>query len=325
MALHEQLPFFNPTVPFCSPIPGGLLEGMSITVCGRVLPDADRFRVDLQNAADVALHFNPRYNSGGYIVHNSRLNGVWGKEENKAPTPFPRGHLFTLQILVTLSSYKISANGKPFSEFKHRMPLTHVDKICMAGMVRPSLIAFQKERTCVNQGCPILLLGGQAASTHLSGLVLPGPGDPPFAYLPDLSHLTQIISSMAKVPYKSIIDGGLRSGKVIIIEGVINPDGMEIFLRHKTGIAFYYSPRFDENVVVCNSYEDGTWGDEEIYELMPIKIGQPLQVTIFCSHQGYEVFVNGEQTHTYSHRYTNLEEIDVLDIRGDVQLSFVQP
>ncbi|XP_016423849.1 galectin-9-like [Sinocyclocheilus rhinocerous] len=284
MALHEQLPFFNPTVPFCSPIPGGLLEGMSITVCGRVLPDADRFRVDLQNAADVALHFNPRYNSGGYIVHNSRLNGVWGKEENKAPTPFPRGHLFTLQILVTLSSYKISANGKPFSEFKHRMPLTHVDKICMAGMVRPSLIAFQ--------------------------YLEPHHPVPP---------------ASLKVPYKSIIDGGLRSGKVIIIEGVINPDGMEIFLRHKTGIAFYYSPRFDENVVVCNSYEDGTWGDEEIYELMPIKIGQPLQVTIFCSHQGYEVFVNGEQTHTYSHRYTNLEEIDVLDIRGDVQLSFVQP
>ncbi|XP_016118647.1 galectin-9C-like [Sinocyclocheilus grahami] len=255
---------------------------MSITVCGRVLPDANRFHVDLQNAADVALHFNPRYNSGGYIVHNSRLNGVWGNEEIKAPTPFPRGHLFTLQILITLSSYKISANGKPFSEFKHRMPLTHVDKICMAGMVRPSLITFQ--------------------------------------YL----EVRKIYTNQ-KVPYKSIIDGGLRFGKVIIIEGVINPNGMEIFLRHKSGIAFYYSPRFDENVVVCNSYEDGTWGDEEIYELMPIQIGQPLQVTIFCSHQGYEVFVNGEQTHTYSHRYTNLEEIDVLDIRGDVQLSFVQP
>uniref|UniRef100_A0A672LJF0 Galectin n=1 Tax=Sinocyclocheilus grahami TaxID=75366 RepID=A0A672LJF0_SINGR len=261
-----------------------MLDGMIVTVCGRVSPHSSRFHVDLQNAADVALHFNPRYNSGGYIVHNSRLNGVWGNEEIKAPTPFPRGHLFTLQILITLSSYKISANGKPFSEFKHRMPLTHVDKICMAGMVRPSLITFQ--------------------------YLEPHHPVPP---------------ASLKVPYKSIIDGGLRSGKVIIIEGVINPNGMEIFLRHKSGIAFYYSPRFDENVVVCNSYEDGTWGDEEIYELMPIQIGQPLQVTIFCSHQGYEVFVNGEQTHTYSHRYTNLEEIDVLDIRGDVQLSFVQP
>lgn len=49
------------------------------------------------------------------------------------------------------------------------------------------------------------------------------------------------------------------------------------------------------------------------------------QVTIFCSHHQYEVFVNGEKTHTYKHRYTKLEEIDVLDIRGDMQLTFVQP
>ncbi|XP_042573225.1 galectin-9-like isoform X3 [Cyprinus carpio] len=244
MALNQQLPFFNPRVPFCSPIQGGLLEGMSITVCGRVLPDANRFHVDLQNGSDVALHFNPRYNSGGYVIINSRMNGVWGEEKNKSQTSFPRGQLFALQILVTLSSYQPHHPAPPGS---------------------------------------------------------------------------------LKVPYKSIIDGGLRSGKVIIIQGVINSEGMEIFLRHRTGIAFYYRPHFDENVIVCNSYEDGKWGENETYELTLIKIGEPLQVTIFCSCHGYEVFVNGQQTHTYSHRYANLQEIDVLDIRGDVQLSFVQP
>uniref|UniRef100_A0A8C1MP62 Galectin n=1 Tax=Cyprinus carpio TaxID=7962 RepID=A0A8C1MP62_CYPCA len=274
MALNQQLPFFNPRVPFCSPIQGGLLEGMSITVCGRVLPDANRFHVDLQNGSDVALHFNPRYNSGGYVIINSRMNGVWGEEKNKSQTSFPRGQLFALQILVTLSSYQISTNRESFSEFKHRIPFSYAEQICIDGKVELSLVAFQ--------------------------------------YL-------------AKVPYKSIIDGGLRSGKVIIIQGVINSEGMEIFLRHRTGIAFYYRPHFDENVIVCNSYEDGKWGENETYELTLIKIGEPLQVTIFCSCHGYEVFVNGQQTHTYSHRYANLQEIDVLDIRGDVQLSFVQP
>uniref|UniRef100_A0A8C2BL84 Galectin n=1 Tax=Cyprinus carpio TaxID=7962 RepID=A0A8C2BL84_CYPCA len=66
-----------------------------------------RFHVNLQTASDVALHFNPHYNSLGYIVHNSRLNSVWGNEENKSQTSFPRGHLFALQILSTLSSYKV--------------------------------------------------------------------------------------------------------------------------------------------------------------------------------------------------------------------------
>uniref|UniRef100_A0A8C1ML94 Galectin n=1 Tax=Cyprinus carpio TaxID=7962 RepID=A0A8C1ML94_CYPCA len=280
MALNQQLPFFNPRVPFCSPIQGGLLEGMSITVCGRVLPDANRFHVDLQNGSDVALHFNPRYNSGGYVIINSRMNGVWGEEKNKSQTSFPRGQLFALQILVTLSSYQISTNRESFSEFKHRIPFSYAEQICIDGKVELSLVAFQY---LARQNCG------------------------------------------KKVPYKSIIDGGLRSGKVIIIQGVINSEGMEIFLRHRTGIAFYYRPHFDENVIVCNSYEDGKWGENETYELTLIKIGEPLQVTIFCSCHGYEVFVNGQQTHTYSHRYANLQEIDVLDIRGDVQLSFVQP
>uniref|UniRef100_A0A8C1MLY9 Galectin n=1 Tax=Cyprinus carpio TaxID=7962 RepID=A0A8C1MLY9_CYPCA len=293
MALNQQLPFFNPRVPFCSPIQGGLLEGMSITVCGRVLPDANRFHVDLQNGSDVALHFNPRYNSGGYVIINSRMNGVWGEEKNKSQTSFPRGQLFALQILVTLSSYQISTNRESFSEFKHRIPFSYAEQICIDGKVELSLVAFQ-----YLAGYP-----GQKPSPECSG---PQTGQ-------------------KKVPYKSIIDGGLRSGKVIIIQGVINSEGMEIFLRHRTGIAFYYRPHFDENVIVCNSYEDGKWGENETYELTLIKIGEPLQVTIFCSCHGYEVFVNGQQTHTYSHRYANLQEIDVLDIRGDVQLSFVQP
>ncbi|KAK9976960.1 hypothetical protein ABG768_018988 [Culter alburnus] len=129
------------------------------------------------------------------------------------------------------------------------------------------------------------------------------------------------------VPYKSVIPGGLQPGKVIIIHGVISPQAnrVVISLRHKHGIAFAYSPRFDENVVVRNTYQDGQWGAEERSELLPYKRGALMQVTIFCSHHQYEVFVNGEKTHTYKHRYTKLEEIDVLDIRGDMQLTFVQP
>ncbi|XP_016420316.1 galectin-9-like isoform X3 [Sinocyclocheilus rhinocerous] len=274
MALYQQLPFFNPSVPFTRLIQGGLQEGTIITVCGRVLSDADsslycRFQVDLKYGSDIALHFNPRYEGGsGYIMHNTLQRGRWGSEERKYETPFPRGQMFALQILVTLSSYKISTNGKPFSEYKHRMPFSWVDRI----------------------------------------------------------HPHQPLGSFT-VPYKSIIHGGLQLGKVIIIQGFINPQAnrVVISLRHKTGIAFVYSADFDENLVLCNTYGDGKWGKEEQSELMPFKKGQPLQVTVFCSRHQYQVFVNGEQTHTYSHCHTKLEEIDVLEVSGDVQLSFVQP
>uniref|UniRef100_A0A8C1UN16 Galectin n=1 Tax=Cyprinus carpio TaxID=7962 RepID=A0A8C1UN16_CYPCA len=297
---------FTQILPFSCPIQGGLLEGMSITVCGRVLPEACRFEVDLYHESDFVLHLNPRYDEGsGYVVHNTYQNTVWGKEETKSQTPFPRGQLFALQILVTLSSYKISAHGKPFSEYKHRMPFSDVDRVYVKGMVELNLVAFQylavRKKYIHFRSLPILRY-------DIFLLILWENG--PHYYL--------------KFPYKSIIRGGVQPGKLFIIQGVILDNRMEIFLRHKTGIAFYYSPRFEENVVVCNSYEDGMWGEQEQSELVLFKRGEPMQVTIYSSRLHYRVFVNGQQTQTYSHRYMKLEEIDVLEVSGDAQLSFVQ-
>ncbi|RXN31253.1 galectin-9-like isoform X1 [Labeo rohita] len=129
------------------------------------------------------------------------------------------------------------------------------------------------------------------------------------------------------VPYKSFIPGGLKVGSVIIIQGFIlpQPHRFHINLRHRFGIAFHYNPRFDENVVVRSTYEDGAWGTAERSEPMPFKGGQLMTITIICGPHQYEVFVNGEIAHTYKHRFTDLKEIDVLDIRGDVQLTCVQP
>ncbi|XP_051746590.1 galectin-9-like [Ctenopharyngodon idella] len=289
--MNRLPPVFNPSVPFSTQIKKGLLEGMIITVCGRVLPDADRFHVNLKHNSDVVLHVNPRYKwfwtDCGYVVHNTCQKGTWGYEEHKSETPFPRGLKFALQILITQDSYKISANGKPFSEYKHRMPFQNVDNICIGGMVELNLVALQ----------------------HLAP-----------------HHAAPLGSFM--IPYKSIIHGGLQPDQVIIIiQGFVNPqtDRMGFSLRHKTGIAFDYSARFDENEIVCNSCEDGKWGEEERPCNMPFKRGNFFEVTICTSHPHYKVYVNGGLNYTYRHRFTKLEEIDVLEVTGDVQLSFVQP
>uniref|UniRef100_A0A672NZG0 Galectin n=1 Tax=Sinocyclocheilus grahami TaxID=75366 RepID=A0A672NZG0_SINGR len=144
----EWVDFYNyRVVPFSCMIKGGLQDGMSITVCGQVLPNADRFHVNLQHGSDVvALQVNPRYQmlwvGPAYVVHNTHQNGAWGWEERKYETPFPRGQMFSLQILVTKESYKILANGKPFSEYKHRFPFSNVDRICVVGMVELSFVTF---------------------------------------------------------------------------------------------------------------------------------------------------------------------------------------
>uniref|UniRef100_A0A9J8CEG5 Galectin n=1 Tax=Cyprinus carpio carpio TaxID=630221 RepID=A0A9J8CEG5_CYPCA len=270
-----------------------------------------RFNVNLQHGANVvALQINPRYQmlwvGPDYVVHNTRQNEKWGWEERKYETPFPRGQMFSLQILVTKESYKILANGKEFSVYKHRIPFLNVDRICVVGMVELSFVTVH-----------YLAVRNKIKNQSLS-------------YAPSYDRcITACITSHHErtVPYKTIIHGGLQIGKCIIIQGVIKPQAKRVVfsLRHRTGIAFDYSLCFDENVVVCSSYEDGKWGNKEQSGLKVFNRGKTFQVIICCSPDNYEVFVNGNQTHTYSHRYTNLEEIDVLEVSGDVQLGFVQP
>lgn len=67
---------------------------------------------------------------------------------------------------------------------------------------------------------------------------------------------------------------------------------MGFSLRHKTGIAFDYSARFDENEIVCNSCEDGKWGEEERPCNMPFKRGNFFEVfQIFFNQSNHLGFV----------------------------------
>ncbi|XP_056311440.1 galectin-9-like [Danio aesculapii] len=292
------------SVPLDLPIFGGLVEGSSIHVHGEVFPDADGFIVDLHYGSDIALHFDPRFGNNESVVHNTRKECQWGLEGNQNENPFQRGQSFALQILFTLASYKISVNGNPFSEYEHRIPFKSVDSIKIYGSMKISALGFKrfKVNVCMCKGRQRREADHRTVSKS------------EFAALP----------GSLKVPYKSIIDGGLKPGKVILIQGVLNPEGMEIFLRHKTGIAFYYGIRVNESVIVCNSYEDGKWGDEERYQIKPIDKGEMLQLSIICRREHYEVFVNGEQTQTFNHRFSKLEEVDVVEVSGNVELSLVQ-
>ncbi|RXN34381.1 galectin-9-like isoform X1 [Labeo rohita] len=192
-------------VRFRTIIHGGLRDGMIVTVCGRVLPDADRFSVDFKHEEDFILHVNPRYNEhDGYVVNNTHKNR-WGPEERKYETPFPRGRAFALQILVKEDSYKIRTNGKLFSLFKHRLPFSQVDLIEVVGMVEVHVFAIQ----------------------HLTPHVA-APG--PFI-----------------IPYKSIIHDGVKPGKVIIIQGITNPQANRtaaaVVLRWKNVTTFRTLPK----------------------------------------------------------------------------------
>ncbi|NP_001034900.1 lectin, galactoside-binding, soluble, 9 (galectin 9)-like 4 [Danio rerio] len=278
MADCQQHPFLSPSIPFIGPLLGGLQEGKTLIIIGRVLPNADIFGVNLQHAAkcgtDIALHFKPCFDVGpAHIVFNTFEKGNWGPEE-KSTCPFVKGQPFTLEIHVTKEAYKVSVNGQHLADYKHRIPFTLVDTILVPLMVELDFIAYQKPVT---------------------------------------------------VPYKTLISDGLQSGKDIVIHGVpkADSDRMTFNLRHRYGIAFHYQCRFDQNAVVRNTWENGKWGAEEKHGPVPFIRGQFFQVKISCHSDHYDVFVNGKQTHIYKHRFTELEDIDVFEIRGNVEVIFV--
>nr|AAR84192.1 tandem-repeat galectin Gal9-L1 [Danio rerio] len=319
MAFYQQPPYYNPRIPFSGPIQGGLQDGKSIIISGRVLPGANRFHVNLQcgshSEANVALHFNPRYEDTDYVVNNSYLNRTWGSEERKYESPFAQGQTFTLQILVAQDKYKISTNGRHFMDYKHRIPFTQVDTVAVEGMVEVNSVAFQNPAPYFPPQPAFPGFIPPQAGYAPQYAVPPGCGFPAFPPAPNYT-----------IPYKTVMNGGLHPGKNIVINGIVNPNAKRITfnLCYRSGIAFHYNPRFDENVVVRNTNQMEKWGAEERFGGLPFHKGQAFQVTISCNPQHYNIFVNGKQEHTYKHRYTKLNDIDILEICGDLQLTSVQ-
>ncbi|XP_065136198.1 galectin-5-like [Paramisgurnus dabryanus] len=129
---------------------------------------------------------------------------------------------------------------------------------------------------------------------------------------------------MTPVPYKSIINGGLKPGKSFTVRGEVkcNPHRIDFNLCHRFGIAFHFKVEFDQNKLVVNTW-DVQWGPEEYPAGMPFKACQPFEIYIFCTDHSFNVIVNGVQVHSYKHRFLPLNEIDVFEVLGDVQINHV--
>ncbi|XP_053500815.1 galectin-9-like [Ictalurus furcatus] len=309
-----QRPYLNPRLPFTGCIQGGLFEGKTVTVTGRVLAGAERFCVNLQSGtkanSDIVLHFNPRYSgNSGHVVCNTMQSSCWGSEQWSKHTPFPRGSDFTLTFLVNRDSYSVIVNGVHFLEYLHRLPASRVNAISVNGGVEITSITFQNPATS-------WVAQPSFARTVKASYAVHGLGATPPPYSPPLAYV---------LPYKAILQGGIYPGRVITVQGCVNhnADRFNINLRYNSGIAFHFNPRFNENVVVCNSLISERWGREERSGGMPFYRGQQFTLSITCDTQCYRIMVNGAQMFTYNHRHFLFQQIDILEVDGNISVSSV--
>uniref|UniRef100_A0A667Y658 Galectin n=1 Tax=Myripristis murdjan TaxID=586833 RepID=A0A667Y658_9TELE len=282
-------PVYNPRIPYLGPIYGGLREGMSIYFQGSIPEDITRYFINLlcgeSESSDVALHVNPRFDGWDKVVFNSRQNGSWESEEKIRDMPFSKGQAFEMIILVNSQGYQIKVNGQDFHTFSHRIPVERVCALQISGDVSIQTINVIGVRRPVTAG----------------------------AHLPP-------------VPYSSMIPGGVSPKRTIIIRGMV-PYGADrlsvnFLVSRSRDIAFHLNPRLGEGVVVRNSMTGGRW-------VAPITM-HPCTMIVFvsqmsirCGNQKFKVFVNGQHLLNFFHRHQPFTEVDMLEIEGDVQISYI--
>ncbi|EPQ14776.1 Galectin-9 [Myotis brandtii] len=304
-------------VPFSGTIQGGLQDGLQITVNGTALHACGtRFAVNLQTGFsdnDIAFHFNPRFEEGGYVVCNTKQKGRWGPEERKMNMPLQMGIPFEIRFLVQSSGFQ-NTRAVPvqpaFSVMQFSQPARFAPKPKGRKPKPPSY--WQATAAPITQ-----TVIHTVQSTP--GQMFPNPAIPPTAY-PSPSY---------PIPFFTSIPGGLYPSKRIAITGIVLPYAQRFHINLRSGndIAFHLNPRFDENAVVRNTQISNSWGPEErgLNRSMPFVRGQGFLVWIMCEGHCLKVSVDGQHLFDYYHRLTNLPAINNLEVGGDVQLTLVQP
>ncbi|KAF4793649.1 Grifin [Turdus rufiventris] len=89
-------------------------------------------------------------------------------------------------------------------------------------------------------------------------------------------------------------------------------------------IALHFNPRFSSSRIVCNSFLNSVWGQEEVNNTFPFKAKEPFQVEIYSDQDYFHVFINENKVLQYKHRQKNLSSITKLQILDDVDISSVE-
>ncbi|XP_039952710.1 galectin-4-like isoform X1 [Bactrocera tryoni] len=335
---------------------GTLKEGISFTVTGSILLNCERFSINfvIENPTrDVALHINPRLPQN-YIVRNTKVKGVWGKEEVSSALPFSlhRGSKFAIQIFITDSDYLISVNGVHFAKYAHRLPYTTVSTIEVKGDVED--VSMERDEVeCYPEHIPGF--NPKEIRTALD-IFDEQPNGDKTALMPydevDSSNLDWaplgIKSSIAlmkniacgiPLPYYGLLPpDSLKVGRCLQIVGRVKLLPQSFYINLQKGqhywphpiIAFHFNPRFSKQsgaigkAIVCrNAWYNGAWADEERSELdTDFRPGKTFRLAIVCAENAFEVYLNEKLITDFRYRIKP-DVVDTVYIQGDIKLRSV--
>ncbi|XP_051905971.1 galectin-1-like [Hippocampus zosterae] len=114
-----------------------LKVGARLKIKGEILPDAQRFQIDLgYDSQDLALHFNPRFHNdtdGGVIVCNSKIAGCWGEEKREMHNPLHRGTHVKIVLKLTGDMFEVELPDGYEIQFPNRVDMAAIDYVNITG------------------------------------------------------------------------------------------------------------------------------------------------------------------------------------------------
>lgn len=328
---------------FIRPLPGPLTTGMVITIDGFIPGHSQGFSVNLSTTpnylgGDLLLHANVRFNEGNQVVRNSYQNGGWQAEERGgSPVNLPKNQNFQCTITSYQDKIAIAFNGQPYCDFRHRFSQERVNHVIMHGDVQVFNVTFgggqyggygqPQQPSGYGQpqqpggyggftGQP----GGYGQPTVGFSQTPPQPGQPGFGQQPGGPYGQPPAGAQ---PQKKNIPGGLYPGRMIYINGSINPGARNFRVNLKSqefggDIFFHLDVRFQEQVVVRNSLLRGAWGNEERQQPeFPFQPGQPFSLIILTEQGCFKVAVNNKHFIEFNHRDPNFQAIQWVECEGE--------
>ncbi|XP_062863505.1 galectin-3b isoform X2 [Trichomycterus rosablanca] len=160
--------------------------------------------------------------------------------------------------------------------------------------------------------------------------VWPGqPGQPTTPGWPGPAPPTAPQNVPLTVPYEQSLPSGVYDRMLITIQGEVKPNakGFTVNLSKNKDIAFHFNPRFNEDgkqVIVRNTFINNIWGKEEREaSSFPFVPGKPFELKILATQTEFKVAVNKSHLLEFKHRFSQLNQINRINVFSDVTLTSV--
>ncbi|XP_077314632.1 galectin-12 isoform X2 [Lithobates pipiens] len=137
------------------------------------------------------------------------------------------------------------------------------------------------------------------------------------------------------IPYACTIFGGLRPGRMILIQGSAGISATRFQIdfqcgcstRPRSDIAFHFNPRFSSSDahVICNTLRKDHWLDELKFSGAPLKKGETFVLLFLFLPDKVKVSIGGHHFLDFTYRLP-LKDVDAVGLYGDVtikELSFL--